>query len=195
MNHLTIKNLIHSAFKKNLSSKTFLGAVMGFIVLVVLILCFIFYYNFASNKEENILPELQAITQAVRTHYQKNIDYRGLNNQIILKENLLPKFMIRNNKIFSLLKKEILIGRDEKGSTLLPFDNFFSVAYVNVDKNMCIRLASQIFDIESGLISIAIKEKDNFYKFTYGDELSLPIKKDIAQKYCSKQNTVIFSFE
>ncbi len=161
-------------------------------LLLFLLSCFMVLNNGSQKKE--ILPELRLITDSIRNHYQKKPTYAGLNTLTVLEEKIVPAYMIRNNKIFSRLKNEILVGRDEIGSTSIASDTDFSLIYLNMNQNKCVNAVTEAFGISLGLKSIQILNQ-NRYEFSYGTDLNLPIKKQDALKYCQAKNTIVFTFE
>ena len=171
-----------------LSPKICVAVLFAFIFLVLL-LC-------VHPKQNNVVTdEIKSINLNIRKHYQKQPDYRGLNTKTAIKDNLIPSFMVRQNKIFSRLKREILVGRNASGDSLLPADHFFAIAYLNVDKAMCISIISEPFDITLGLRDITLLNNKTSLVFSYGGEFPLPVNKEVAEKHCHSLNTVVLSFE
>ena len=174
----------------NISSK-----LIGFLAVLVFGLIFaIMLYNICSQPT-SIKTELQTLTQNIRREYQKNLNYRGLNTLVSIENKLIPAYMVRNGKIFSRIKSEILIGRNEAGDTLLASDTFFSISYLNVNQSKCVSMVSEPFEISLGLSNIQILTPEKSYEFSYGGELPLPLSKQDAFQYCQHKNTVVFSFE
>lgn len=184
MNLTDIKKNIH------LKSKDFLILVCVFIFL----LFFVLFWIFKPAGKVDFKSEITILTAPVRTHFQKNPDYRGLSTAYIIKNALAPKDMIRRNKLYGKSKAEILIGRDINGNAVAPFEKTFTLTYLNLNKKNCLDLLTTDFDASSGLESISVSN-DKFYEFTYGGELSLPINSEDAQTYCKQKNTVMLRFE
>lgn len=184
MNLMNIKKNIH------LKSKDFLILICVFIFF----LFFTLFWLFKPASKVDFKSEITILTVPVRTHFQKNPDYRGLDAAYVIKNTLAPKEMVRLNKLFSKSKAEILIGRDINGNSVAPFEKTFTLTYLNLNKKNCSALLTTNFDASSGLESISVSN-DNFYEFTYGGELSLPINSKDAQTYCKPKNTVMLRFE
>ena len=115
---------LKTGYKKlRITSSVFLVLVCA----VVFCALVIFFFLIKSNKKTDISAEITALNNSIRTHYQKSIDYRGLNTSFALENGIVPAFMSRHNKIFSTLKTEILIGRDASGNTIMPMESFFNI--------------------------------------------------------------------
>ncbi|HCU59306.1 MAG TPA: hypothetical protein DIC64_04925 [Alphaproteobacteria bacterium] len=179
-------------FKKiHLTPNAFLALVLaiavGLIILLVLLL-----HPSSVQKVEN--TELQSISRSVRQHFQKKLDYRGLNTAYALENGIIPAQMARASKVFSSLSCEIIIGGDINGRTVAPFENTFNVVYKNLDAQKCQDLITSKFDAAAGLKSITVSNK-NSYEFSYGGNLALPVSERAAKEHCSARNTVMFTFE
>lgn len=173
-----------------LSSKSFLALVC----ILGIGLVFLLFWLFKPAPAIDFKPEIHDLTTAVRTHFQKNIDYRGLNTAYVIEQNLAKKEIVRVGKLFSKSNSEILVGRDIKGNTVGAFEKTFTVTYLNLNKVRCLSLLTTDFHADSGLVSIAVSN-DKLYELTYGGELSLPVSKEKASEYCKAKNTVMLTFE
>jgi len=160
-----------------------------------IVVCSVLIFSATSKKDENAQEELRLITQNIRKHYQKSIDYRGLDTSVALEKNLIPMQMVRKGKIYSRLKNEIVIGADEKGTAVAPAGAFFSVSYMGINQKKCVRLISEPFDISLGLVSIRLLTAQGERVFSYGGEFSLPVLTQDALKFCQNKNTVVLTFE
>jgi hypothetical protein len=173
-----------------LSSKSFLALVCVLFVGLV----FLLVWLFKPVAVTDFKPEIHDLTAAIRVHFQKNIDYQGLDTAYVIEQKLSPKEMIRIGKLFSKSNSEILIGRDMKGNPVAAFEKTFAVTYLNLSKAKCLSLLTSDFSADSGLVSIAVSN-DKLYELTYGGELSLPVSQDKALEYCKAKNTVMLIFE
>lgn len=173
-----------------LKSRDFLILVCVFVCALVVLLVWLFKPAAAPDFKS----EIANLITPLRAHFQKDTDYRGLDTAYVIKNTLAPKQMVRLGKLFGKSKAEILIGRDINGNTILPFEKTFTLTYLNLSKKNCLALLKTNFDASSGLESISVSN-DRFYEFTYGGELSLPIKPEIVQDYCKTKNTVSLRFE
>lgn len=176
--------------KAHISSNLF----WGICALAAVIFCLILFFVLKNSSDFNIQAELSSLTQNIHKHYQKNPDYRGLNTSFAVQNKIIPLSMTRNDKIYSVSKSEILIGKNIKGESLLPMDRFFNITYLRINKKECLKIAAADFDQDSGLIGITIQNKET-YVFTYGGELTLPLSQEEALRYCDPQNTIMFTFE
>ena len=176
--------------KLRLSSKSFLA----FVGVLVIGLFFLLFWLFRPADTADFTSEIHNLTVTVRTHFQKNIDYRGLDTAYVIEQKLSPKEMVRVGKLFGKSNSEILIGRDMKGKTVAAFEKTFAVTYLNLNKAKCLSLLTTDFNVDSGLVSIAVSN-DKLYELTYGGELSLPVNPQKALEYCKAKNTVMLVFE
>lgn len=176
--------------KLRLSSKSFLALVC----ILGIGLVFLLFWSFKPVNVADFNSEIHNLTLAVRSHFQKNIDYRGLDTAYVIEQKLSPKEMVRIGKLFGKSNSEILIGRDMKGNTVAAFEKTFAVTYLNLNKAKCLSLLTTDFNADSGLVSIAVSN-NKLYELTYGGELSLPVSKEDAQSYCKAKNTVMLVFE
>lgn len=172
----------------HLKSKEFL--VCLFIVGLFLLL----FWIFKPQSTIDFKTEIENLNNAVRVHFQRNIDYHGLNTAYVIKNALAPKEMIRKDKLFSKSKSEILVGKDIKGSVVLAFQKTFAVTYLNLNKANCVALLTTDFGASSGLESISVSN-NNLIELSYGGKFSLPVNKQDAQSYCKAKNTVMLVFE
>lgn len=180
------------SFKKiRLTSNQFIGLVCALAALVVCLACVFFL---KPEKKIDFSQELKTISASVRKHYQKNIDYRGLETKVIADDKVLPQKMVRNGKIYSAFKGEILLGRNLKGDAVLPFETFFNITYLNINRLKCESLITSVFDETSGLTGITVSN-EKLYEFTYGGELPLPVSAQKAKEVCASKNDVMFTFE
>lgn len=171
-----------------------MGGLLSLVGILAFGLFLLIFLLLKSPASTGVSDEIKSITQAIRKHYQKQIDYRGLNTASAIKENIIPLQMIRSNKVFSKNSSEILIGSDIEGNIISPFVNTFSVVYKNLNKQKCQNVLLTTFDETSGLLSITVSNKE-IYEFTYGGDMTLPISKEAAKKYCTVKNDVMFTFE
>lgn len=177
--------------KIRLTSNQFIALVCAALVLIIG-LCCVFFLK--PEKKVDFSQELKTISQSVRKHYQKNIDYRGLETKVIAENKVLPEKMVRQNKLYSEFKAEILVGRNLKGEAVLPFENFFNITYLNIGRQKCESLITSTFDVSSGLTAVTVSN-EKLYEFTYGGELSLPVSAQKAKDVCAAKNDVMITFE
>ncbi len=147
-----------------------------------------------SNNDLLLSDELKNITNNVRGAFQKKPDYRGLDNTYAIENNIVSKSLVRNGKIFSRSRSQIIIGRDETGKMLRAGDNFFTISYKNLNMKKCVVLASTNFDVSDGLVQIVIQNNAETV-FAYGQENNLPVTKERVQQACRSDNIVSFRFE
>ena len=157
-------------------------------------LLFLVFWLFKPQADVDFKPEIENLTDTIRTHFQRNIDYHGLNTAYVIKNALAPKEMVRVDKLFGKSKSEVLVGKDMKGSTVLVFEKNFAVTYLNLNKKNCVALLTTEFEASSGLEGISVSN-GNLYELTYGGKFSLPVNRQDAQKYCKAKNTVMLVFE
>ncbi|MBR2299783.1 MAG: hypothetical protein IJ870_04330 [Alphaproteobacteria bacterium] len=177
--------------KIRLTSNAFLGLIGVFVVAFSILLLVLL-----SKKPSELSAdsELKSISRNIRQHFQRDADYRGLNTAYALENNIVPKPLIRANKIFSALGAEILIGADLSGRPIAPFENTFGIIYKNLNAKKCETLISSEFDAASGLVAITVSNEKSS-EFSYGGNPALPVSKKAAEETCSAKNTVMFTFE
>lgn len=175
----------------HLSSNAFLGIVCAVAIGLFLLLFFLL----KPSQTTGVVDEISNISQNIRTHFQKKMDYRGLDTNFAIKNNIVTPEKIRANKIYSKNRSEILIGRDTAGNAVMPTQSLFGITYLNLDRNKCKKMLTSKFDASFGLVSITLENEDSSYEFTYGGSLPLPVSSENAKKYCGAKNTVMFTFE
>jgi len=183
-------NLTKVLQSTSLKPKEFLALVCALVIGLLILI----FWLFKPQSAVDFKPEIESLTEAVRTHFQRNIDYHGLNTAYVIKNALAPKEMVRVDKLFGKSKSEVLVGKDMKGSTVLVFEKKFAVTYLNLNKKNCLALLTTEFEASSGLEGISVSN-DNLYELTYGGKFSLPVNKQDAQNYCKAKNTVMLIFE
>ena len=174
-----------------LSSNAFLGIVCAVAIALFLLLFFLL----KPSQTVGVTDEIQTLTQNIRAHFQKSMDYRGLNTEFAIKNALVAPTQIRGGKIYSKNRSEILIGRDSSGSAVMPTETFFSLSYLNLDRNVCKKILTSKFEPAIGLVSVKVENEETPAEFTYGGTLGLPVSDENAKKYCGAKNAVVFTFE
>ena len=152
------------------------------------------YFLFKQDSADNFKSEIEGLTKSVRTHFQKSIDYHGLNTQYVIKNAIAPKEMIRANKLFSKSQNQIFVGRDIKGNPVGVFEKSFGITYLNLNQKKCHELLLTEFSEQSGLIGILLSN-EKLYEFSYGGTPALPVTQDAARSYCQNKNTIMLTFE
>ncbi len=175
----------------HLSSNAFLGIACAVAIGLFLLLFFLL----KPSQTASVTDEISTLSRNIRTHFQKKTDYRGLDTNFAIKNNMVPLEKIRANKVYSKNKSEIIIGRDISGNTVMPTENLFAITYLNLDRNKCKKLLTSKLDATSGVVSITLENEEASYEFTYGGSLPLPVSSENAKKFCKAKNAVMFTFE
>ena len=179
-------NMIYYHLK---NKKLYLG------VLAIVALCAVLFFCFSSS-DSNVYAaqkQLLTLTDNIRNAYRNKPDAWGLNTFSAIKNNIVPQNMLKDGQIINALAKEILIGADVNGNTVMPGSRNFDIIYKNLNYDECVALAQFDFDEKNllGVASVSIINK-NIYLFDWTENNSLPLSKDICQKSCSEKNDIIW---
>lgn len=139
-----------------------------------------------------------SISEAIRQHFADKPSYWGLNVEYVIKQNIVPQNLIKNNKLRLEGDITILIGSGVEGDTVMPMAQSFDIILPHLNKAQCISYAeSELSDNENlALISLNIINNSGNYTFEWGGENSLPIKKYATKQLCQdKENTIIWSLK
>lgn len=134
------------------------------------------------------------LTDSIRTFYQKKPNAWGLNTYSAIQNKIVPLAMLNGRQIKNSMDKDVLLGSDILGNTVMPGSKTFAIVYKNLNKEECLALALYPFQ-EKMMISIdsinIINEKT--YSFSWGNEDALPIDAEAAQKACQQVNDILWN--
>ena len=166
------------------------------ILLLTVALCILFSVS-PKNNFNIVQNELTQLSDSIRTYYKAKPDYWGLNNETIIKNNIVSKELVKNKKIVSNIGCEFIVGQNENGDMVMPSQRHFMITLSNLSKNACKKLATFVWKEENHLAlqKIILRDGTNTTEFEWGNINSLPIKTEIANKLCSNKNSISWIFE
>lgn len=161
-------------------------------------LCILFigvWFLVKPNEQiKNSGEQVMILTDSIRTFYQKKPNAWGLNTYSAIQNKIVPLSMLNGRQIKNSMNKDVLLGADILGNTVMPGSKTFAIVYKNLNKEECLALALYPFP-EKVMISIdsinIVNEKT--YSFSWGSEGSLPIEADAAQKACQQVNDMLWN--
>ncbi len=159
-------------------------------LVILLSIFFAFRPNQTYIQAEN---QLNALMDNIRQFYRNKPNAWGLNSYSAIQNKIVPQDMINGRQIQNALKKEVLLGANEFGNTIMPGNNKIAIVYKNLDKNECVALSGAKFSenmkLSVNMIKI-INEKQ--YIYTWGGNYKLPISKNDASESCSTNNDILW---
>ncbi len=151
----------------------------------------------SQNEAKNNVKEIFNIAHNIRSHYVARADYWGLSTSSLIKENVLPKKYIFNDKII-LNDMEIFVGSGINAEIVMPQSQSFDIVINGLNKSKCIAYAEAKLS-EEDLVSIdkiSIINSKGAYSFEWGGENALPIKNYTSKDFCNDNgNTLIWSIK
>lgn len=141
--------------------------------------------------------DMIVLAENIRKQYTKKPDYWGLSTPSIIQNGIVPNVMLRDDKLFSPIAKEMLVGADKDGNMIMPGTRSFYIIYKGLSKKNCVDMASYPMSEQNklGLLSVTIVNEQNEVVFQWGSEYSLPIDKVSAAKICRNDNIILWNFE
>lgn len=185
-------------FALKFNNKNFLYALIFTFCLAMVVVLLVLLRQ-SDNGIKETRNELISLSHNIREHYKMRPDFWGLNNSEAIKNNLIPQTVgINENTLKGFWGKEIIIGSNEQGHTIMPTQKNFAITYKNLSKEECVSLASERFNEEFWLgiakVSVLSGEKVQFFEWGAG-EFGLPLVKKQAKKLCKNNNIVVFYFQ
>ena len=168
----------------------------GFIGLLIILLIIIAIYMYAKPKTEIVDAGNQVLdlSNRVRDFYKNKPNAWGLNTYSAIQNKIVPQDMLNGRQIINQLKKDVLLGSDALGNTVMPGSRTFAIVYKNLNFEECKALATFDFS-EKMLLSIdnitIINDKD--YLFSWGESKSLPVSAEAAQNACKQENDILWN--
>lgn len=141
--------------------------------------------------------ELALTADNIRVFYQTRPGYWGLNNSIVIKNDLAAQGMIQNGEIKNAFGKTVKIGQDADGNIAMPGSRSFVVSYHNLDKSECTAMAAFRLNENASLslLEMSLTNVTGTTEFNWGGTNKLPITKEEARKFCRENNTIAWRFE
>lgn len=173
-----------------------------FIISLFVLCLFVFGCLFILGSKDKRIPmaakELEELSENIRKYYQNRPDYWGLQSNIVIKNQIVPSVMIKNNELIGVLKNKILVGNGINASVLMPGARGFDIVYKNLSKNHCVDLASFDFNKQFwlGVTYVSIVHEDNIADFSWNNNQNkLPITQSAAKNACKNGGSIIWHFE
>lgn len=138
--------------------------------------------------------QVVSLAEQIRNFYRNKPDAWGLNTAFAIKNNLAGKEMTNGRMLQNALGKEVLLGADILGNTVMPGNRNAVIVYKNLNKKECETLAVLPFTekMQLSLNAITIVNEQE-HSFTWGEENSLPISKSKAGEICKKANDILWN--
>ncbi len=137
--------------------------------------------------------QVETLAQEIRNFYRNKPDAWGLNTASAIKNQLVSADMVNGRLLQNALGKEVLLGADILGNTVMPGSKNAVIVYKNLDKRQCQSIISRNFN-EKMLLSLnavtIVNETE--HKFSWGEKNPLPISADKAQSICKEANDILW---
>ena len=137
--------------------------------------------------------QVETLAQEIRNFYRNKPDAWGLNTASAIKNQLVSADMVNDRLLQNALGKEVLLGADILGNTVMPGSKNAVIVYKNLDKRQCQSIISRNFN-EKMLLSLnavtIVNETE--HKFSWGGKNPLPISADKAQSVCKEANDILW---
>ncbi len=148
-----------------------------------------------SEAKKNV-KELFVIANTIRDNYIGKADYWGISTASVLKNNILPKKYIIDNKIILSGNREVLIGSGVNADIVMPQSQTFDIVIKDLNKTQCMAYSEVVLEDEElvSLNQISIVNDLGSYSFEWGGNNPLPVQKYSSKNLCSdNKNTLIWS--
>ena len=168
------------------------------IVIPVTIICIGFFScSFLQRNIKRNINDIFIISDDIRAYFSNKPDYWGLSTNYVVKNTIVDKKFIYNDKIILTDGKELLIGKGINGDVVLPREMSFDIILKKLNKSQCISyLENKLNDAnQMKLESLSVVNSTISKVFTWGDKTnSLPVKPYTGKDICSDENnTLIWS--
>lgn len=169
-------------------SKIILGT--GVIVIIIVVAL-----SFMLNKGDKRIPvaynQVWQLADNIRGYYRSRPDAWGLNSEKVISEKMVPQEMLNNKLLVNALGKEVLVGADLEGNTVMPGSRSFAIVYKNLNESECQEIAAaDLGEKEQLTITSIIIANDTETQFVWGGEHPLPISGKDAKSFCRKNNII-----
>lgn len=168
-------------------------------ILLILFGCLLLvglWFGLFSGPDRTSLAGEQVISLAdnVRNFYKNKPNAWGLNTYSAIQNKIIPQDMLNGRQIKNSLGKDVLLGADMLGNTVMPGSKTFAIVYKNLNKQECKALASLTFS-EKFMLSIdeIIIINDTSSTFSWGSANSLPISSQNANDVCKQTNDILWN--
>ncbi len=166
------------------------------ILLCVLLLLFIGTWSFFKTDSQTLMAgeQISSLIEKVRNFYQRKPNAWGLNTYSAIQNKIVPQAMLNGRQIKNSFNKDVLLGADILGNTVMPGSKTFAVVYKNLNKKECLALALFPFSDKTllSIDSINIINTET-HSFNWGDENGLPISEKAAEKSCKEVNDILWN--
>ena len=168
------------------------------IIPILIVSVGVYACSLSRNEAHKNVKEIFNIADSIRSHYVGKADYWGLSTSSLIKNNVLPKKYILNDKIIINNSREILIGSGIDADIVMPQSQSFDIVMKGLNKSQCIAYAeTKLSDDKLVSISkISIANSLGFYSFEWGGKNMLPIKNYASKDFCNtNDNTIIWTIK
>ena len=158
-------------------------------------------YAACSHSQRIITKNIQSIfsiSDAIRAYYADKPNYWGLDTDYVIKQNIAPAQIIKQNALILDGNIQIFIGSGFDADTVLPMAESYDIVVHHLNKAQCMSYAEKDLSDEQriSLLSLSIINGSGVYIFEWGGRYSLPIQKYATKKLCAdKDNTLIWSLK
>lgn len=178
-------------FKRFAPYKNYIRAAVFIITILIVALFYVLKPN------ENIInagQQVSILANNIQNFYKNKPNAWGLNTYSAIKNKIIPQDMLVDQQIKNALHKDVLLGADVLGNTVMPGSKTFTIVYKNLDYNECKILASFTFSekIMLSLYSINIIN-DKTFTFGWEENSTLPVSLNDAASFCKKNNDILWN--
>lgn len=180
---------------KNILSSLQKHKVYAFASLAILVLAWGVFCLIKTDSKITLAGEqVNLLINQVRNFYKNKPNAWGLNTYSSIKNHIIPSNMLNGRQIRNSLNKDVLLGADMLGNTVMPGSPTFAIVYKNLNYDECVELATYPFS-EKTMLSIDSVSviNDTTLLFSWGSANSLPINKQNAQKACKENNDLLWN--
>lgn len=168
------------------------GLLMGAFLFVILLGVWLLFKP--NTKLQTAGEQITLLADGVRNFYQKKPNAWGLNTYSAIQNKIVPQPMLNGRQVKNGLNKDVLLGADILGNTVMPGSKTFAIVYKNLSKEECMALATYSFAEKTMIAIDAINIiNDKTYSFSWGSKDGLPIKTEAAEKACQQVNDILWS--
>ena len=165
-----------------------------FVLVIILIIAML--TSGPSKRFVNAINQMIDLSENIRSYYQNRPGYWGLNTNIVINNKIAPAGMIADGKLSSQFD-EVLVGFGIDGEIIMPGAKTFDIVYKGLNRIDCINMVGYKFKDEQylGMVGIKVLNPEGETNFAWGTVNNIPVSKSQANKICSKENIVMWSFE
>lgn len=167
---------------------------LAILLLAAVCLCFCL----STTVTDKAAAQVVSIAADVHKLYTHKASYWRLNNDSLRSNDILTNYRYKNNQLVNAFGKPVLIGKGEDGDTVMPGEKSFDVVYTDLSARECVKIATYQYKQQEmlGLLQITIIGQEKSRIFEWGAETyKLPVIRPEAERFCSDDSKVIWTFE